>query len=95
MTCQELRDPVLSASIARKLAKIHQLDVPINKEPTWLFDTCHRWLDQMRSSNVESLDTNNGSQTNQTIAQQFHAFDFEAELTWLQRFLNGMHLSHL
>lgn len=42
MTCDELKDPEISATIARKLAKVHTLNVPINKEPTWLFDKMQR-----------------------------------------------------
>ncbi|PRD33014.1 UNVERIFIED_CONTAM: Choline/ethanolamine kinase [Trichonephila clavipes] len=38
MTCDELKAPEMSATIARKLAKVHTLNVPINKEPKWLFD---------------------------------------------------------
>jgi hypothetical protein len=29
--------------IAEKLAQIHMMDVPINKEPRWLWDTMYRW----------------------------------------------------
>lgn len=42
MTCDELKDPEISTTIARKLAKVHTLNVPINKEPTWLFDKMQR-----------------------------------------------------
>lgn len=38
MTCDELKAPEMSVTIARKLAKVHTLNVPINKEPKWLFD---------------------------------------------------------
>lgn len=39
----ELSDPVLSQLVAEKLAQIHMMDVPINKEPRWLWDTMYRW----------------------------------------------------
>lgn len=43
MLTRELSDPVLSRLVAQKLAQIHMMDVPINKEPRWLWDTMHRY----------------------------------------------------
>ena len=43
MRTRELSDPVLSRLVAQKLAQIHMMDVPINKEPRWLWDTMHRY----------------------------------------------------
>lgn len=34
---------MLSQLVAQKLAQIHMMDVPINKEPRWLWDTMHRY----------------------------------------------------
>ena len=39
MTQEEVRDPQLSNLIAKKMAKVHNLNVPINKQNRWLFDT--------------------------------------------------------
>lgn len=40
----ELADPELSAIIATKMANIHSLNVPISKEPTWIWNTMGKWL---------------------------------------------------
>ncbi|XP_045615837.1 choline/ethanolamine kinase isoform X2 [Procambarus clarkii] len=40
----ELADPDLSAIIATKMANIHTLNVPISKEPTWIWNTMDKWL---------------------------------------------------
>lgn len=55
LTCNELKDPTISAIIARKLANVHSLNVPINKEPTWLFSTMYEWLEKVRTLNVDQL----------------------------------------
>ncbi|KAL1139599.1 hypothetical protein AAG570_006581 [Ranatra chinensis] len=39
---QELSDPVFSARIAEKMAQIHLMDVPISKQPKWLWQTIQR-----------------------------------------------------
>ena len=41
---KELSDPDISSIIGEKMAQIHSLDVPISKEPTWLWDTMDRWM---------------------------------------------------
>lgn len=43
---EELSDPKLSLMIAEKMADLHQLNIPINKDSTWLWDTMERWLQQ-------------------------------------------------
>lgn len=43
---EELSDPKLSLMIAEKMADLHQLNIPINKDSTWLWDTIDRWLQQ-------------------------------------------------
>ncbi|XP_025417231.1 choline/ethanolamine kinase isoform X2 [Sipha flava] len=44
---EELSDPKLSVMIAEKMANLHQLNIPINKDSTWLWDTMDRWLQQL------------------------------------------------
>lgn len=79
MTSNEMRDPCLSAIIARKVANMHCLDVPINKEPVWLFSTMAKYLASIQSR----------SQTEAKSVSRRHllSFDFEKEINWLQEFL--------
>ncbi|VVC27930.1 Hypothetical protein CINCED_3A019465 [Cinara cedri] len=46
LKCEELSDPKLSLMIAEKMADLHQLSIPINKDSIWLWDTMDRWLQQ-------------------------------------------------
>lgn len=46
LKCEELSDPKLSLMIAEKMAVLHQLSIPINKDSIWLWDTMDRWLQQ-------------------------------------------------
>ncbi|XP_047406251.1 choline/ethanolamine kinase isoform X3 [Sciurus carolinensis] len=41
---RELREPVLSAAIATKMARFHGMEMPFTKEPYWLFGTMERKL---------------------------------------------------
>lgn len=44
---EELSNPKLSLMIAEKMADLHQLNIPINKDSIWLWDTIDRWLQQL------------------------------------------------
>lgn len=85
MTCEELKDPTLSGIIARKMANVHTLDVPINKAPTWLFETMESWLEAIRSEEPSSCDMRD-FRKRETIKELLD-FDFESELNWLKDFL--------
>ncbi|XP_036904562.1 choline/ethanolamine kinase isoform X1 [Sturnira hondurensis] len=43
----DLREPVLSAAIATKMARFHGMEMPFTKEPRWLFGTMERYLKQI------------------------------------------------
>lgn len=81
MVCKELKDLNYSAIIARKLATVHHLNVPINKDPTWLIDTIQRWLAQVR--NYKHDNPENVCQLERDLLQ----FDFEGQLEYLTNVL--------
>lgn len=55
---EELSDPKLSLIIAEKMADLHQLNIPINKDSSWLWDTMDRWLQQPVTEGSCSLQDN-------------------------------------
>lgn len=56
----ELSDPKISLKIAEKMAAIHSLDIPVSKEPEWLWNTMNRWLKSVETT----LETFKKDQTN-------------------------------
>ncbi|XP_074593944.1 choline/ethanolamine kinase-like isoform X2 [Brevipalpus obovatus] len=78
----DLRDAKLSSTIARKLAHIHTLDVPITKEPTWLPEQMLEWCKV-----VQQYDLSMVKEESRLIARNLINIDFESELRWLQKFL--------
>ncbi|XP_054160921.1 choline/ethanolamine kinase-like [Oppia nitens] len=83
MHCSELKVPIYAEAIARKLATVHVLDVPINKAPTWLFDTFDQWLHSVLNPPEDCQQQN----PNLKVEQQLCAFDFTTEIKWLKEFL--------
>ncbi|XP_067356472.1 choline/ethanolamine kinase isoform X1 [Channa argus] len=51
MRTDQLSDPAISAEIATKLARFHEMSMPFNKEPKWLFGTINRYMDQVMKLN--------------------------------------------
>ncbi|XP_028441407.1 choline/ethanolamine kinase [Perca flavescens] len=47
MRTDQLSDSAISAEIAVKLARFHEMSMPFNKEPKWLFGTIDKYMDQV------------------------------------------------
>lgn len=82
---KELSDSKLSILIAEKMASIHQMNVPINKEPRWLWDTLNGWLENVRANLDDPgiIDSHN-----EAMVHKLKMYNFPAELEWLRKFLS-------
>ncbi|KAK0396791.1 hypothetical protein QR680_001857 [Steinernema hermaphroditum] len=69
LTCQEIAKVPISNKIAKRLARVHQLDVPIWKEPDYLCEAMERWLRQL--VNKEAFD----------LPEMYHQWGPES-ITW-------------
>jgi choline/ethanolamine kinase len=78
---KELADPVLSSLIAEKMAQIHSMQVPISKEPTWLWDTVDKWLDTSADvlADVEDIESRHLENVN-----FIKSVDLEKEVSWFK-----------
>lgn len=47
MRTDQLSDSDISAEIATKMARFHEMSMPFNKEPKWLFGTIDKYMDQV------------------------------------------------
>ncbi len=78
MSLAEVRDPALSAIIARKMARIHSLRVPINKERDWLTKMFDRYRGQIGQLSMSQVDPEYHE-----VAVELLYFDFDKEIKWL------------
>lgn len=76
---KELTDPEISAIIAEKMAQVHSLDVPISKEPTWLWDTMTRWMENMKQQTLSQEPIEN--------AKSVLRWKLDAEMEWMRLYL--------
>ncbi|KAK9874415.1 hypothetical protein WA026_002762 [Henosepilachna vigintioctopunctata] len=70
---KELADEKLSKQIAQKMARIHTMEVPLDKEPSWLWNTMERWLHSCQTQTKT-----------EKFARKLPGVDFKAELQWLR-----------
>ncbi|XP_014102715.2 choline/ethanolamine kinase isoform X1 [Bactrocera oleae] len=82
LTC-ELAIPKISKKIAEKMAEIHTLDIPMSKEPEWLWNCIDRWLKTL--TGILSR-TDWGDKT--PLVDVVRNFDFRKEKAWLQSVIN-------
>ncbi|XP_063220134.1 choline/ethanolamine kinase isoform X2 [Bacillus rossius redtenbacheri] len=80
----ELSDPTLSALIAENLAKIHAMNIPINKRSNWLWNTISRWL---KTAVVNLEDIHAEDSHNQQIIKKLQHLNLSKEFEWLRHFL--------
>lgn len=78
----DLHDPLYSRLIAEKMAMIHQMEVPLHKEPTWLWQTLHRWLNTWKDMSATKLPPD---------AQPLQECDLHAEARWIRQTVDELH----
>ncbi|XP_054289686.1 choline/ethanolamine kinase isoform X2 [Macrosteles quadrilineatus] len=78
----ELADDKLSRQIATKMAAVHAMNVPINKEPRWLWDTTNRWL-----QNIDEGQMKENQVDESPIAEVLYKLDLKREVSWLKEHL--------
>lgn len=74
----------ISLQIAEKMSEIHSLNIPVSKEPEWLFLTLNRWLNSVdtifndiKNNNDDGIDAN-------PLSGKLRKIDFRAEVNWLR-----------
>ncbi|XP_036321474.1 choline/ethanolamine kinase [Rhagoletis pomonella] len=80
---RELAVPKISKKIAEKMAEIHSLDIPMSKEPEWLWNCIERWL---KTLNTILARTDWGDKA--PLVNIVRKFDFRKEKTWLRSVIN-------
>lgn len=83
---KELAEPAFSMKIAEKMAAIHSMDVPLNKEPNWLWKTMGKWIKTVREERLSgSYQPKNDAESR--MIKEIKNVDFEKEVEWLKKFI--------
>ena len=84
---KELTDPEISSIIAEKMAQVHSLDVPISKEPTWLWDTMNRWMSNMKLTLASAQPTQHNEAALSSAVRSILRWQLDAEMDWMRNYL--------
>lgn len=66
------------------MSEIHTLDIPVSKEPEWLFLTLNRWLNNVDSI-LNDIKNNNNNENQEEIPRKLSKIDFRKEVQWLKK----------
>lgn len=83
---RELSEPALSMKIAEKMAAIHSMDVPLSKEPNWLWKTMAKWLRTAKEDRL-AAEAQGKNEEEQRIIKYLKSIDFDKEIEWLKKFI--------
>lgn len=86
LTMQELADASISSLIADKVAQIHLMDVPINKQPKWIWQTIERWIKQINDIIASDKVEDNVRDMMNTLEQ----VNLHDEYIWLKDYLTNV-----
>ncbi len=92
---KELVDPEISSIIAEKMAQIHSLDVPISKEPTWLWDTMNRWMSNMKVTLAaqpthQIVDNDFIEKDVSSAMRSILSWKLDSEMDWMKTYLTQL-----
>lgn len=81
----ELSDFKTSMKIAEKMGAIHSLNIPVSKEPEWLWNTMQRWLKSLDSilTNIRPEDKEKPE------VKEILSIDFAKEGEWLRNLVDS------
>jgi choline/ethanolamine kinase len=84
LTTAELANNQISLKIAEKMSEIHSLDIPVSKEPDWLFLTLNRWLNNVETI-MNDVRNNNNDVDECDVPKKLSKIDFRKEVQWLRK----------
>lgn len=67
------------------MSEIHSLDIPVSKEPEWLFLTLNRWLNNVESILSDVRNNNNETGEKNGVPFKLSKVDFRKEVNWLKK----------
>ncbi|XP_049549001.1 choline/ethanolamine kinase isoform X2 [Anopheles darlingi] len=96
----ELGDPKISLKVAERMAAIHTMDIPVSKEPDWLWAKMAGWLKGIAGTletmerdrangNANTSPTAGGFGDGHTMLDILAEIDLAAEVQWLRSLISS------
>ncbi|ALC40246.1 CG2201, partial [Drosophila busckii] len=85
----ELGDARISMKIAEKMGEIHSLNIPMSKEPDWIWNCMDRWLASLDSIVKGAMESNPDSTEMQKQRELMSSIDYVQEIAWLKAVIDA------
>lgn len=84
LTTTEMGDARISMKIAEKMGEIHSLNIPMSKEPDWIWNCMDRWLASLESIVKGEIESKPNSAVLQKQRDLMRSIDYVKELAWIR-----------
>ncbi|XP_032293509.1 choline/ethanolamine kinase isoform X3 [Drosophila virilis] len=85
----ELGDARISMKIAEKMGEIHSLNIPMSKEPDWIWNCMDRWLASLESIVKGKIESKPNSTVLQKQRNLMRSINYVQEIAWLRSVIDA------
>ncbi|KAH8375069.1 hypothetical protein KR093_002619 [Drosophila rubida] len=85
----EMGDARISMKIAEKMGEIHSLNIPMSKEPDWIWNCMNRWLASLDSIVKGKIESKPNSSVLQKQRDLMRTIDYVKEIAWLRSVIDA------
>ncbi|XP_060665274.1 choline/ethanolamine kinase isoform X1 [Drosophila nasuta] len=89
LTTMEMSNAEISMKIAEKMGEIHSLNIPMSKEPDWIWNCMNRWLTSVDSIIKGKIESKPNSTVLQKQRELMGTIDYVKEMAWLRSVIDA------
>ncbi|XP_062132445.1 choline/ethanolamine kinase isoform X3 [Drosophila sulfurigaster albostrigata] len=89
LTTMEMSNAQISMKIAEKMGEIHSLNIPMSKEPDWIWNCMNRWLTSVDSIIKGKIESKPNSTVLQKQRELMGTIDYVKEMAWLRSVIDA------
>lgn len=71
------------------MSEIHSLDIPVSKEPEWLFLTLNRWLNNVDTIMTDVRNNNSNQDDDNDLPMRLSKIDYRKEMQWMKKVIES------
>ncbi|XP_016964179.1 choline kinase alpha isoform X2 [Drosophila biarmipes] len=84
LTTAELAEQRILMKVAEKMGEIHSLNIPMSKEPDWIWNCMQRWVSGFESIVKGNVQAKPKSSVLQKQMELMRTFDYVQEIAWMR-----------
>ncbi|XP_044315907.1 choline kinase alpha isoform X2 [Drosophila rhopaloa] len=88
LTTAELGEQRILMKVAEKMGEIHSLNIPMSKEPDWIWNCMQRWVTGLEAIVKGNVQSNPKSSVMEKQMDLMQTFDYVQEIAWMRSIIN-------